>query len=461
VRTAPADGSYGFVPESEISITFSASIDVSTLTLETLVLLRADGTQVPTLVVTQSSNPRNVWVRPEFGLDADARYRLVIKGTILSSDGVPLGADHEVCFYTSGPEPTVRAEQILDLGDRLNVPRYLAQTVRVGSRVFVVGGYRSPTEATDAVEEWNPGTESFDLLPFRLLSPRAEFTVTNLPNGKFLVVGGVAAPGGVSLQTTEIFDPSTGSSPGPPLLRARRQHAASPFRGGGVLVSGGIGAVENTLDALEYYENGSWLPHAGRLEVPTAQHVQLLFGFDDVYVTGGNLDAIAASVDSTEVNFFYEADVRFRAQARMLSDGRGLVVGGDSRTVVVRDFVVGASWFARDALADRRGAFSLTQWGLSGRTFIAAGGFQISAGGRVLQSIEIVEYEPDDGGRPDAAIYPVTASELPIGMAGHVGFNDQAGATVLAGGFGDGVGDHLRRVVMILDDRTTPPASCD
>jgi len=45
-------------------------------------------------------------------------------------------------------------------------------------------------------------------------------------------------------------------------------------------------------------------------------------------------------------------------------------------------------------------------------------------------------------------------------MAGHVGFNDISGASVLAGGIGDGIGDHLRRVVMILDDRTTPPATC-
>ena len=460
VRTTPADGSADFVPPSDLSVTFSDSLDVSTLTIDTLVLLRANGTQVPTLVVTASVNPRNVWVRPEFGLDFDARYRLVVKGSIRSAGGTVLGADHEICFFTSGPEPTVREDQILDLGDRLNVPRYLAQIARIGYRVFVIGGYRSPTEATDAIEEWNPVTRSFDLLPVRLLGPRAEFTATNLPGGLFLIAGGVDAPGGAPLGTTEILNLVTGSSPGPPLLRARRQHAACPFRGGGVLVSGGIGSLGEPYDGLEYYENGSWHPHAGKLQVPTAQHIQLLYGFDDVYVTGGNGVAIAARVDSTQVNFFYEGDTRFRAQGRVLPDGRGLVVGGDSRSVVIRDFSQAVSWPGRDLLFDRRGAFSLTEWGASGRMFLAAGGAQITAGDRALRSLEIVEYLPDVGGRPDAKVHTVTASELPVAMAGHVGFNDPGGATVLAGGIGDGVGDHSRRVVMILDDRSTPPVSC-
>jgi hypothetical protein len=67
---------------------------------------------------------------------------------------------------------------------------------------------------------------------------------------------------------------------------------------------------------------------------------------------------------------------------------------------------------------------------------------------------------PDAGGRPDALVHTVTVAELPVGMAGHVGFNDVSGASVLAGGVGDGVGDHLRRVVMVFDDRAMPRATC-
>jgi hypothetical protein len=166
-------------------------------------------------------------------------------------------------------------------------------------------------------------------------------------------------------------------------------------------------------------------------------------------------------VNSVSVTPFFELDARFRPQGVVLTDGRVMVVAGDTRTIVIHDFGTGLSSLANDLLFDRRGAYSLTAWGSSGRVYLAAGGFQISAGGRVISSLELVEYDQNPGGPPDAIVYTVTASELPVGMAGHVGFNDPSGASVLAGGIGDGVGDHLRRVVMILDDRTTPPVSCD
>ncbi len=459
VQTVPADGSDDLDPGSGISVTFSASLDISTATGATLVLSRSDGSIVPAAIVTAPANPRNVRVEPSPDLAPDARYRLVIKGAIRSTDGVPLGSDAEICFITHGPVPAVREDQILDLGDRLNVPRYLPQLVRNGNRVFVIGGYRNPFEATDTVEEWDSATRSFRLLNAKLLGPRAEFTATLLSDGRILVAGGVDEPGGAPLATTEFFDPGSGSAPGPPLLGARRWHAASRFRSG-VLVSGGFGGAGDPLDTLEFLEGGSWRAHSGHLGLPTAQHLQFLRGFDDVYVTVGNLGQIAGRVDSVGVTHLFEGDARFRSQGVVTSDGRVMVVAGDTRSVVIHDFPTEMSWFGSDLLFDRRGAYSLTPWGSSGRLYLAAGGFQISAGGRVIRSLELVEYLSNAGGRPDAVVYTVTASELPVPMAGHVGFNDPSGATVLAGGIGDGVGDHLRRVVMILDDRTTPPATC-
>ncbi len=460
IQTVPVNGSDDLDPGTGISVTFSASLDVSTLTTTTLVLFRSDGSLVPASIVTAPANPRNVRVEPNTDLDPDARYRLVIKGSIRSKDGVPLGADTEICFFTTGPVPAVRENQVLDLGDRLNVPRYLPQVVRNGGRVFVIGGYRSPTEATDTVEEWDSATRSFLLLPTRLLGPRAEFTATLLSDGRILVVGGVAGPDGAPLSTVETYDPTTGSSAAPPLLEARRWHAASRFRGG-VLVSGGFGGAGDPLDTLEFLENGSWHAHSGHLGQPSAQHLQFLRGFDDVYVSVGNLGQIAGRVDSIGVTHMFEGDARFRSQGVVTSDGRVMVVAGDTRSIVIHDFPAETSWLGNDLLFDRRGAYSLTSWGSTGRMYLAAGGFQISAGGRAIRSLELIEYVQNAGGRPDAIVYTVTASELPLPMAGHIGFNDITGASVLCGGIGDGVGDHSRRVVMILDDRTTPPATCD
>jgi len=459
VSTVPPNGSLDMAPGTALAVTFSDPPDLATLTVDTLVLTRADGSPVGTDIVTAPANPRNVRVEPLAFLPADARFKLLIKGTIRSKDGVSLGADTEICFITIGPEPTVREDQIIDLGDGLNVPRYLAQFVHTANRWLVIGGHQSATETTDTVEEWDPGTRSFHLLPERLLSPRAEFTATVLQNGRILLVGGVAVPGGPPLATTEYFDPVSGSSPGPPLLEARRWHAASRFRGG-ALVSGGFGDTGDPLDSLEYLENDDWVPHPGHLGEPTAQHLQFLRGYDDVYVSVGNLTQTAALVDSVSVTPKHELDARFRSEGVITSDGRVMVVAGDTRSIVIHDFDTKASWLATKLLFDRRGAFSLTSWGSTGKRYLAAGGFQISAGSKVLRSLEIVEYLQNAGGAPGALIYTVTASELPVPMAGHVGFNDPSGATVLCGGIGDGVGDNLRRVVMILDDRTTPPATC-
>ena len=458
-QTVPADGSTDLAPGTGLSVTFSAPLDIGTLTIDTLVLFRANGSVVPSSIVTAPTNPRNVRVEPISDLSPDSRFRLVIKSSIRSADGVALGSDEEICFVTSGPEPTVREDQIVDLGDRLNVPRYLPQLVRNGGRILVIGGFKSPTEATDTVEEWDSSTLGFKLLSAKLLGPRAEFTATLLSDGRILIVGGVAVPDGAPLATTEFFDPATGSSPGPPLLTARRWHAASRFRGG-VLVSGGFDASGDPLDTLESLEGAAWQTLAGKLGVPTAQHLQFARGFDDVYLTAGNLSQVAARVDSAGVTPVPEGDTRFRPQGLFMSDGRLLVVAGDTRSVVIRDFDTRTSWLGNDLLFDRRGAFSLTSWGSTGRLFLAAGGFQITAGGRAIRSLELVEYLSNAGGRPDAIIHTVKAAELPIAFAGHVGFNDASGATVLAGGIGDGVGDHSRRVVMILDDRTTPPVSC-
>ena len=78
-----------------------------------------------------------------------------------------------------------------------------------------------------------------------------------------------------------------------------------------------------------------------------------------------------------------------------------------------------------------------------------------------LDSLEVVEYlRAGPFALPDAAVHTVQNVTLPIPMAGHVGFNDRTGVTVLAGGHGGDTGPHLRRVVIILDARTTPPIDC-
>ena len=95
--------------------------------------------------------------------------------------------------------------------------------------------------------------------------------------------------------------------------------------------------------------------------------------------------------------------------------------------------------------------------------FLLAGGFQISAPGEpALRTLELARYTPlGPLNTPDVTVLGLASVELPVAFAGHIGFNEASGATVLAGGVGDGAGPHSRRVVMILDANSTPPLACD
>ena len=458
--TVPTAGTTVAAVDSPLVITFNLPADLATVTRQTVQLIReATGLTVAFDIFAQGFNPTNVQLLPLNDLEPNELYRLVISGTILSLEGQPLGADIEICFITASPVPTVRPDQVVDLGDRMVVPRFLGRLVRLTSgRFIVIGGFRDPLTATDTIEAWDPVTQRFELLPARLATARGEHTATLLGDGRVLIAGGVAQPGGPPLATTEILcAPADGVGPGPDLNVARRWHGASRFLGGsGAVVSGGFGPAGDALDSVEILDGSSWKFHSDRLPQPTSQHLHYAQGADTVYVTAGNLQQQAAQIRSGDVALRAEGDTRFRPAAGLVDGSRLFVVGGDTRSIVIHEFSTNTSWLASRLLRQRRGAHTLTPRGGTGHRFLAAGGFQITAGGRALATLEVVDYLPiGPFGTPDAVVYPVTGTELPVPFAGHVGFVDNAGMVVLAGGWGDGVGDHSRRVVLILDGGDT------
>jgi hypothetical protein len=339
------------------------------------------------------------------------------------------------------------------------VPRFLGRLVRLtDGRIIVIGGFRDPDTATDTIEVWDPAAQRFELLAVRLATARGEHTVTLLGDGRVLIAGGVAQPGGAPLATTEILNGSAdGISSGPDLNVARRWHGASRFLGGsGAVVSGGLGPTGDPLDTVEVLDGSSWKFHSDPLPQPTSQHIHQSHGADTVYVSAGNLQQQAAQIRSGDVALRTEGDTRFRPAAALVDGSRLFIVGGDTRSIAIHELGTNTSWLASRLLLQRRGAHTLTPRDESGHRFLAAGGFQITAGGRALATLEVVDYLPiGPFGTPDAAVYPVTGVELPVPMAGHVGFVDNNGIVVLAGGWGDGVGDHLRRVVLIRDGGDT------
>lgn len=458
--TVPSTGTAVAPVDSPLVITFNLPADLATITRQSVQLFRgASAATVAFDIAAQGFNPTTVQLMPLADLEPNEFYRLVLAGTIRSQDGQYLGASVEICFITASPFPTVRPDQIVDLGNRMATPRFLGQAVRLlDGRTIVIGGFSDPGTATDTIEAWDPTTQRFELLPVRLATARGEHTATLLGDGRVLIAGGVAQPGGAPLASTEILSASaTGIGPGPDLNVARRWHGASRFLGSsGAVVSGGFGSSGDALDSVEILDGATWSFHSDPLPEATSQHLHHAHGADLVYVTAGNLQQQAAQIRSGDVQALAEGDTRFRPAAALVDGSRLFVVGGDTRSILIHDFATSTSWLASRLLAQRRGAHSLTPRGESGHRFVVAGGFQITAGGRALATLEVVDYLPVGSfSTPDAAVYPVTGAELPVPFAGHVGFVDNAGIVVLAGGWGDGVGEHSRRVVLILDGGET------
>ena len=177
--TVPTPGDVFASTDGTLALTFTLPADLATVTPQTLQLERGDGTPVAFEILVQGFNPTNVQMRPLFSLQPNTEYRWTIRGSIESAAGRPLGQDVEICFVTFNPVPTVRPDQVVDLGNRMVTPRSMGRLVRLlDGRNVVLGGFSDPNTVTDSIEAWNPVTQSFELLPVRLGTPRAEHTAT-------------------------------------------------------------------------------------------------------------------------------------------------------------------------------------------------------------------------------------------------------------------------------------------
>jgi len=86
-------------------------------------------------------------------------------------------------------------------------------------------------------------------------------TVTLLPDGRWLLIGGQGAHG--PLATVTIQDPGTGSTTAlPPLRQPRAGHSATVLPEGGVLVLGGLGPDGQLVTVLEHYDAATQISHA-------------------------------------------------------------------------------------------------------------------------------------------------------------------------------------------------------
>ena len=450
--TAPDAGDLAAPVSGEISFTFNRPIDIGSLSATSIRLETEDKVLVRGEVEVRSFNAANVRFLADAPLDVNRVYRVILKGSLRSEGGAELGADVVFTFTTASPNPTVRPDQLLDLGNRLNEPRFHARWIKTqDGRVFVFGGYNDPETVSDTIEEYDVDTRTFRLLDTTMSTPRADHTVTLLANGSVVIIGGVADPDGPPLASTEFFDPSNETiSDGPDLNEARSWHGASPHQGGAtVFVSGGFDANGDRLVSAEILGD-EWDLVSDELPVPAAQHVQYNFNFDNQYIGVGGFETKGALFNGTSFSEHNEVigGPRFRGIGLPSSDGSKLILfAGDTPGVMLYDLNDGTVANTSAHINPRRGDHSVTAWGAVNQ-YLIAGGEDIADGGgpSVLNTMLVARYNGD------VVAYRVENLTLPTHFSGHVGVELNDGDTLLAGGLGDRVNDHSRRVVIIRAD---------
>src|SRR5205085_1184056 len=167
---------------------------------------------------------------------------LLRDGRVLIAGGTTAAAHSAELFLPASSSFTATA------GGMIHVRMDHCAALLQDGRVLIAGGGDGHGTLFGAAELFDPATQSF--LPTGGLNhARTRATATLLPNGKVLVLGGTqimpplgggAAPGPVSLNSAEVYDPATGMfQPAGKLLMARDSHSATVLANGTVLVTGG------------------------------------------------------------------------------------------------------------------------------------------------------------------------------------------------------------------------------
>ncbi len=225
-------------------------------------------------------------------------------------------------------------------------------TLLANGKVLVTGGWVNGTGAIASAEYYDPATGIWHVTT-PMSTPRCLHTSTLLPDGRVIVIGGystASVPTGTSIDTTEIYDPTTGGwSFGPPLNTARRRHVIAPLPDGTLLIIGGIDATDNSITDVEVYDPAlGMIAVANPLTHPRHNPTATVLNDGTVLVTGGDVrDPVANTNSPTNTVERYDPvalgwsdgpsldSARHGHTATLLGDGKVFVYGGGDGTYLV------------------------------------------------------------------------------------------------------------------------------
>jgi len=218
---------------------------------------------------------------------------LVVGGGAYPANGIsphgsaPAQLAAEIFDPVSGTWSTV-AKPVLDR------PVHPTATLLPNGRVLVVGGqymWNSPDESQERSELYDPGSNTWSLVPSDTRSGARQFqSATLLPSGQVLVAGGMhdLTPIGAA----SLYDPATNSWTELPNMSENRCGQGAVLLSTGRVLLVGSGCWADQSAAVEEYDPASyrWFPVAP-LSAPRGFVVAVVAGADRVVAFGGTIPA--------------------------------------------------------------------------------------------------------------------------------------------------------------------------
>jgi hypothetical protein len=234
--------------------------------------------------------------------------------------------------------PAQAGGQFAAVGD-MSTPRALHGAAPLpDGRVLVVGGIADFGIVLGSAELFDPASGTFALTG-PLHDARSRPTTVALADGRVLVFGGRGGEGGGTyFSDAEIYDPASGQfSPGGDSGTPRYVATAALLADGRVLIAGGFNRNDGALASADLYDpaTGTFTPTGSmsRPRIQTSAVVRLPDG-RVLIVGGGNDDGPLASAELYDpaTGTFSETgslpEPRAGHSLALLRDGRVLVVGG-------------------------------------------------------------------------------------------------------------------------------------
>ncbi len=258
-------------------------------------------------------------------------------------------------------------------------------------RVLVFGG-STASGATNAVQLFDPASNSWSDLGVVMLDARSGHSATALADGRILLAGGENSSGPIS--SLELYDPASNSfSSAGTLSGARKSHGAARLPDGRVLIIGGSDGT-NSLASSEIYDSDSGSVSAGpSLSAPRSGSSVTALLDGKVLIAGGNDGA--QDLASTEI--YNPADGSVSAGASLSAPRSGhsaillphnnsvLIAGGSSAG---SDFSSAELYIPWTSSVSATGSMSAARNGAAG-SGLKQDGIAMVAGGSGSQSSEL------------------------------------------------------------------------